>query len=221
VSTGNPYAYSGDNGADAYRYAPWFAAVWVPLLGIPRDALMVAWVLVLLGATAVLMVGIVREHGTRGVPLALLTGSLLVSSTAGGNLQPLLIAGLYFGLHGRAGPLAVGLAASVKLVPIFYVIPWIGRGEWRKTFTAIAVAGVLLAPTFLFTIPPVVTDPGANPYPWIALWAVLAGGSTLVAVIMSRSRYGWLAAGTAALLFIPRLLPVDFSIIVPAAHARR
>lgn len=106
-------------------------------------------------------------------------------------------------------------------MPILYVIPWIGRGKWREAAVAVAVMAVLLAPMLLFSLPATVTDPGVDAYLSMVLWAVLAGGALIVAVALSRSRYAWLAAGMAALLAIPRLLALDFSVIPPAAKPSR
>jgi hypothetical protein len=153
--------------------------------------------------------------------LAFLAGGLLTSSVAGANVQPLMVAMLYFGLHRRSGPLWVGLAASLKIVPILYVIPWIGRGEWRKAGTAIAVMGLLWAPVLLFSMPSAVSDPGADPYPSAVIWAALAGGSLVAAILFSRTRYAWAAAGTAALFAVPRLLSLDFTVILAAARKPR
>lgn len=219
VSDGNPYAWDGTSGLGTYRYAPWFAALWIPLAWVPWDVLLVGWVVLLLGCTAAIMVSLVREHGVRALPLALLGGCLLVSTSAGGNVQALMVAMLYFGMHRRSGPLWVGVAASLKLVPILYVIPWLGQGEYRKAATAVGVMVVLLAPTLLFSLPTTTTDPGVGEYPSLALWAVLAGAATVAAVGLSRTRYAWAAAGTAALLAVPRLLPLDFSVILPAARS--
>lgn len=215
---GNPYLFEGTSGVGTYRYAPWFAALWIPFAGLPRLPLQIAWIMVLLVAMGAVLVSIVREYGWRGLPLALLGGSLLTSSIAGANVQALMVAALYFGLHRRSGPVWVGLAASLKIVPILYVIPWIGRGEWRKAGTAIAVMGLLWAPALLFSMPSVINDPGADEYPSLLIWAPLAGGALLAAVLLARSRYAWVAAGTAALLAVPRLLALDFTVILPAAR---
>lgn len=215
---GNPYLYDGTRGADSYRYAPWFAGAWIPFIGLPHEPLLVAWTLILLAATAAVMIGLIRDHGWRALPLALLGGSLLVSLTAGANVQAILIAGLYFTLHRRSGPVWVGVAASLKIFPILYVIPWIGRGEWRKAATAVGVMVALYAPILLFAVPPVATDPGGAYWPSPLLWLGVGGASLIAAVWLARTRYAWAAAGAAAVLCIPRLLALDLSMILPAAR---
>jgi len=221
IAEGNPYLYGGTAGIETYRYAPWFAALWMPLAGVAREPLVVVWMVCLLLATASIMVGLVREHGAVALPLALLAGALLTSSTAGGNVQPLVVAILYFGIDRRSGPLWVGLAASLKFVPILYVIPWVMRGEWWKAAIAVLVALILLAPMLLFRLPGAALDPGGGAYPSLALWGLLAGGSLAGAVLLGRTRYARLAAGTAAVLGIPRLLALDLSVILPAARTQK
>lgn len=110
------------------------------MIGAPREAVEVVWSAILLTVTGGYM--LVSEHGDAGLPLALLAGGLLVSAAAGGNVEPLLVGALYFGIHRSSGPVWVGVAASIKLVPILYVIPWIGRREWGKALIAIGIMGV-------------------------------------------------------------------------------
>jgi hypothetical protein len=220
VEHGNPYRYVGDRGVESYRYGAWFAALWIPFIDTPRLLVEIVWSSILLACTAAIMASLVIEHGERGVPLALLAGGLLISAIAGGNVQPLLVGLLYLGMHRPTGSLWVGLAASIKLVPILYVIPWIGRREWSRALTAISIMAVGLAPTAFFNVPAVVTDAGAETYPSLLIWAALAGAAFVVAVVLSRTRYAWLAAGAAAVLALPRLLSVDLPLILPASARR-
>jgi hypothetical protein len=221
VEHGNPYRYEGSLGVDSYRYGAWFAALWIPFINAPREIVEVVWSAVLLACTAGIMVSLILEHGERGLPIALFAGGLLVSATAGGNLQPLLVGALYLGMHRPTGPLWVGLAASVKLVPILYLIPWIGRRQWGRAIVAVLIMAVGLAPTALFEVPAIVTDPGTETYPSLVLWLALAGAAFVVALLVTRTRYAWTAAGTAAVLALPRLLSVDLALLLPAAGGRR
>jgi hypothetical protein len=220
VEHGNPYRYDGSLGVESYRYGAWFAALWIPFINAPREWVEVVWSAVLLACTAAVMVSLVMEHGERGLPVALFAGGLLISATAGGNVQPLLVAALYLGMHRPTGPLWIGLAASVKLVPILYLIPWIGRRQWGRATVAVLIMAIGLAPTALFDVPAVVTDPGTETYPSLFVWLGLAGGAFLVALMVARTRYAWIAAGTAAVLALPRLLSVDLALILPAAGRR-
>jgi hypothetical protein len=220
VEHGNPYRYAGDRGVESYRYGAWFAALWIPFIDTPREIVEVVWSAVLLACTAAVMVSLVVEHGERGIPVALFAGGLLISATAGGNVQPLLVAALYLGMHRPTGPLWIGLAASVKLVPILYLSPWIGRRQWGRATVAMLIMAIGLAPTALFDVPAVVTDPGTETYPSLFVWLGLAGGAFLAALMVARTRYAWIAAGAAAVLALPRLLSVDLALILPAAGRR-
>lgn len=220
VDKGNPYAAAGDSGMSTYRYAAWFAALWIPFRYIPRELVLLVWSLVLMGAIAAIVVSLLRTYGERALPLSLLGAALLTSTSAGGNVQPLMVALLYFGIHRSSGPVVVGVAASLKLVPILFVLPWMGRGEWRKVIIALSTASVLLAPTLLFNLPDTMTDPGAGNYPDLAIWLALALAGLIGAAACARGRYAWIAAGAAAILALPRLLSVDMSIILPAAARR-
>lgn len=220
IEHGNPYRYEGSLGIESYRYGAWFAALWIPFIDTPREIVEIVWSAVLIACTAGIMVSLVVEHGERGLPVALFAGGLLISATAGGNVQPLLVAALYLGMHRSTGPLWVGLAASVKLVPILYLIPWIGRRQWGRAIVAIVIMAIGLAPTALFEVPAVVTDAGTEAYPSMFIWLALAGGAFIVAILLARTRYAWLAAGTAAVLALPRLLAVDLPLILPATVRR-
>jgi len=213
----NPYYYEGAGGVASYRYAPWFAIIWIPLSLVPRDAVEIAWSLILVAASVGVLVSIVRENGEVGLPLALLGAALLVSTVAGGNVQPLIVASLYFSLHRPSGPIWVGVAASLKIVPILYVIPWVMRREWSKAAAAVFVMALLLTPAGLFSLPADISTPGAGEYPFLILWLVVAVLGLLLAFVAARTRFAWLAAGTAAVLTLPRLLAVDITLILPSA----
>jgi Glycosyltransferase family 87 len=221
LAHGNPYHFEGTAGVASYRYAPWFAVLWIPLSLLPRDLIEVAWSITLLLASGAVVVSLVRENGESGLPLALLGAALLVSTIAGGNVQPLIVAAVYFSLHRPSGPIWVGIAASLKIVPILYIIPWIARREWSKAAAAVFVMALLLTPAGLLTLPADISRPGAGEYPWLVLWLVVATLGVVAAVVTARTRLGWLGAGTAAVLMLPRLLSVDLTLILPAAKQAR
>jgi hypothetical protein len=84
----------------------------------------------------------------------------------------------------------------------------------------VLIMAIGLAPTALFDVPAVVTDPGTETYPSLFVWLGLAGGAFLAALMVARTRYAWIAAGAAAVLALPRLLSVDLALILPAAGRR-
>jgi hypothetical protein len=213
--------YDGARAVDAYRYAPWFAALWIPLAGVAREPLLAAWMALLMAVIAILMLAVVRDHGEKGIPLAFLFGGLLMETTGGANLQPLLVALLYFTLHRRSGPIWLGIVASVKKFPNINVVPLARRGEWRKVATAAGVMTFLYAPALLFEIPIAAFDPGVAYWPSATLWLVVGGSSLIVAWLLGKTRYAWIAAGAASVTCIPRLLSLDVPMLLPAAAPKR
>ena len=49
-----------------------------------------------------------------------------------------MIAPLAWFIGGRSGPLWVGIAASLKIFPILYVLTYLGRGQWVRALVAVA-----------------------------------------------------------------------------------
>ncbi|HET7056957.1 MAG TPA: glycosyltransferase 87 family protein, partial [Thermomicrobiales bacterium] len=121
-----------DSGAaDVFRYAPWFAWAWVPLTFLPKAAVAVAWSALLVGASAVAIMPIVRQPSLTRIAAAALLGTILLWSAASGNVQPVIVAILVLGIEGRSGPLWVAIAASLKIFPIGFALVYAGRREWR------------------------------------------------------------------------------------------
>ena len=70
-------------------------------------------------------------------------GSLLVSNLPAGNVTTLMVGALVLALRTRAGPIVVGLAASLKVFPLLLVAGYVAERRWRAAAVATAVAGVL------------------------------------------------------------------------------
>lgn len=137
--------YIGGGAADptVYRYAPWFAAVWVPLSYLPYGLVMASWAVLLALSAAWLAWPNWRSPASVALTLLVLPDLLRVTST--GNVQGLMLAAIAYGLTSRWGPLLIGAAASLKGWPILFALPW-----WdRRTLLAVAVAVVLVAPMLL------------------------------------------------------------------------
>ena len=202
--------YADVDAFDIYRYAPWFAYAWVPLTYLPRGLVDVAWSAVLVAASVLAVWHLLASRRSLGVAAGALIAAMLILAACWGNVQPILIAGLVHTIDRRAGPLWVGIAASLKFVPILYVLVYIGRGEWRRALIAVGVAVLLLAPMLLFDLSGYTTDPGEpllslyNVSP--VLWAVVAGSAILAALVASRRRwrYAWIAVNAALVLAGPR-----------------
>lgn len=69
-------AWANQNAVEVYRYAPWFAAFWVPLTYLPQEAVYAAWnALCLLGALAAI-VPLLRRPSPASTALARADGGL-------------------------------------------------------------------------------------------------------------------------------------------------
>lgn len=197
-----------------YRYAPWFAALWVPLTLLPRPVVEMAWSIVLVGVSA-WIVSVPARHGLPGAIPALLLGTFLLGISSGGNVQPLLVGALLFGVDRRSGPIWVALAASLKVVPVLFVLLYLARREWTRAAVALGLSAVLLAPALLFEIPSETFASGpAQTWSGLAHLAVAGAASLIAYVIALRSPVnGPLAIATASILALPRLLPYESTLL--------
>jgi hypothetical protein len=224
---GNPYALvAGASDHTVFRYAPWFAASWVPLTFLPRLAVEVVWSLALVGASAAALLLLLQAHGRGALPLAILMGGLLIGISASGNVQPLVVLSLVWGLERRSGPIWIALAASLKVVPILLVLVYAGRREWSRVALTLALTAVLWAPTLAFERPTLTTAfdyggaSGSLANVNVAVWGVVATSSVALAawIAVRRSRYAWLAAAVSAILVLPRFFLYDATLLLPAAQ---
>jgi hypothetical protein len=214
--TTNPEAH------ETYRYAPWFAYAWIPLTAFPRDLVLHAWSLVMLACSVVAVWPIVRLRTPAAITLAALLGSFLVETAMFGNAHPLVVALLVVTAARASFPVALGVSASLKLVPILFSAVWIGRGEWRPAVIAIATAALLWSQALLFDLSGYVTDPGTGLLSVYAtspvLWGVLTLATGLVALylVARRSRWAWVAV--AVLMFVgpPRVVLSYLAFLAPA-----
>ena len=205
-------ARAGPEASDLYRYAPWFAYLWVPLTFLPEAGVFHAWSLLLVVAAAFTIWPIARVMTPAAILIASLGGSFLVWTAGHGNVQPLLILALSRTLERRTGPVWVAVAASLKLVPIAYILVWIDRREWRAVIVCLVTTAVLVGPMLLFNIDDYSTDPGARPalIPWPpgqVMAVAVAGAATVVA---ARTRFAWVSASLTAMLLLPRF--VEYSV---------
>lgn len=214
-------AYPDPGASEVYRYAPWFAYVWVPLTYLPKAWVVVGWTVLLVVGSVAAVAGLARERGLAPRLLALLFGSMLIWTAARGNVQPLMIWALVAGLPRRSGPLWIGLAASLKAVPIAFVLVYVARRDWRAAGLSLAITILLVAPMPLMGWSPIDPGPSLSLYHQVSpvAWAVAAAAVTLVAILIAirQSRYAQVAAGLAAILALPRLLLYDVTFLAPSA----
>jgi hypothetical protein len=207
---------------EVYRYAPWFAYAWIPVTVLPRDVALHAWSLLMLVASVVAVWPIVRLGTVAAVSLAALLGAFLAETAMFGNAHPAVVALMVVTATRRSFPIWLGVAASIKLVPIAFVLVWLGRRQWGPALVALVTVGILWLHAAFFDLGGYVTDPGTGLLSLYAvspvLWIGVAVTATGLAVVMaaSWSRYSWIA--TAALAFIgpPRVVLSYLAFLAPA-----
>jgi hypothetical protein len=212
--------------ADVYRYAPWFAWAWVPLTYLPKALVATGWSLVLILATVAALRPLMRPTAA-SIGTAALIGSMLIWATSVGNVQPLIVAALVHGIDRRSGPLWVGIAASLKAVPILYVLLYLGRREWSRVFATLAVAALLAAPLLITPLGNYPAGPGDSQGPLWALHPVLVGAvlalltAFTIRVTSQRSSYARLLASGTLLAALPRITLMDLSYLAVAIPCPR
>lgn len=211
---------------EAFRYAPWFAAAWIPIAALPRVVGDGLWAIILLIASVVAVLPLARRSGLISRLLAVLGGTMLLWTSARGNVHPLVMVALMQGLHRRSGPIWVALAASLKVVPILFVLVYLARREWWQAIWAIAITAALIAPMPLLGWEVGTVQPGQSLSLYYLVsplvWAILAAGAVIfaMAVAVRAPRLAAVAAAVAAILALPRLLLYDFSYLI-VGSARR
>jgi hypothetical protein len=207
---------------EVYRYAPWFAYAWIPLTALPRDVAMHAWSVAMLGCSLVAVWPLLRHGTAAALVLAALLGAFLAETAMFGNAHPAVVALLVIAARSRWLPLAIGVATSIKLVPLLFVAPWLRDGRWAKAAAAIGAAAFLWAPALLFDLDGYETNPGTGLLSFYAvspaLWAALAvaAGSVAAWAIVRKSRWAWVAIGFLMFLGPPRVALSYLGFLVPA-----
>lgn len=205
--------YLGSLNPDSYqvfRYAPWFAWLWVPLTYLPRLLVELAWVAVLGVASLWILVGLLRLRSAAAIGLAMILTPWLLSLVQVGNIQPLVVAALAYGMSRRSGPVWLGMTAALKVVPGLFALVYVARREWRRLGLTLASTALFAAPFLLYDLSGYQTDPGRSYslYYYVSpvAWIVGAAASGLVALVLAwrRSPYAWVAAAVAVMLAGPR-----------------
>ena len=219
IRSGAPLYFTPPDHLDAtiYRYAPWFAWAWAPLTYLPEQLVKAAW------AVLLVMAGVYSLHRVWRHPVIFLLGPAMLAAVYYGNVQALMVAGLVFGLERRSGPLWIALAASLKAVPILFVLVYLGRREWPKAAWTLGLTALLVAPMLAYDLSAYpVNGQGAGlyvaaPVMWGILW-ISAGGAT---ILFARTPYRWLAASAAVLFALPRFAPYEMTLLLAARSRPR
>jgi hypothetical protein len=202
--------------SEVYRYSPWFAWLWAPLTVLPRGIVNVAWSAVLLAGSLAAVWPMARRGAWIGVAFFL---PILIGISAGGNVHALLIAALVLGVERRSGPLWIGVAASLKLFPILFVLTYLGRRQWLRAAATLAIAALLLAPYLRYDLTNYVTTAGgaALLWDWPVLYAAVVAAAIGAALWLARTRFGWLASAAAVVLALPRSFLYDVTWVMVGA----
>jgi alpha-1,2-mannosyltransferase len=222
--------YSGPTGDETqiYRYAPWFAYAWLPLTYLSQSAAFTIWRAILLVASAAAVWPLVRRPTPATATLALLVFGLLVSNLPAANVTALLVGALAISLRTRAGPVVIGLAASFKLFPILFVAGYLAERRWRAAAVATGVTALLWLHLLAFDLSAYPTSVGGSSFflggtslyrlsPIVWGLAAVALGALLVALIVRRSRWTWLAVGAVIPTVVPRVWIPDAAYVVVGA----
>ena len=218
------------NASEVYRYAPWFAFFWIPLTYLPRSLVDGLWSAALIVASIAVVIPALRLRTAVAVAFTAVAGSFLILIASRGNVQPLIVAALVYGVERRSGPLWIALSASLKATPILFVLVYLGRGEWKKAALTVGLTAILVLPMLFFGVEGYTTNPGSSRSLWVispALYAVVAGLSVAFAAYVARRHrhWAWAAASMAVVLCLPRYFAYELTFLfvglVPIVDAWR
>ena len=216
-------ALASVDASEVYRYSPWFAWAAVPWTFLPASLAGALWSAVLLVASALALVPLVRSGAWL---LVALFAPILVGISAVGNVHPLVVAALVWGVSwrdGRAGPLAVAVAASLKIFPLLLALVYAGRRQWLRFAASVLLTALLWAPALLYDLSEYAVEAGqaASLYAVPILYFGVGGVAIGATLALARTRWGWLAAATAVVLSLPRLFVYDVTYLMVGAPGRR
>lgn len=209
IRSGQPLYYDVGQpfGSEVFLFAPWFAWAWALLTFLPRDFVFVCWWLAMLAATVWAVLPLWRS-GFTGQLAACVIGYGLAWGALWANVMPLLCGVLIYSFGSRRFPIMVGLAASLKILPIAYMWPYLVDRRWREVGVAVAIMVVLWAPAIFYGIADYPT--GFSPtYSLLRisgwLWVGVAVAAAAAAIAARHTPYRWMATTLAILAAYPRL----------------
>ena len=205
-----------------YLYAPWLGVALIPATWLPFEVFAVIWHAILGICAGVSIWPLLRERRLEATLAAVLLGTALFHSVWAGHFQPIMVALLVVGLPTRWGPVAIGVAASLKVTPIVLCVLYAGRGEWRKMAIAVAVAAILWAPALIFDLSGygigVMQSHSLLGHSSVA-WGIVALVTLVAAWRLAPTRYGWLAAATFWMAVLPRMILYDIGSLAVGVRA--
>lgn len=227
VGTGQPlYPPVVDQQAnDVYRYSAWFAYALSPFTGFPKELVETLWIASMGVAAAYLIWTIARTRTLAAVALLLLLGPWLFENAWVGQVQLLVVAGIAATLHRPAGPIVIGIAASLKLTPLVFAAYYALERQWWRFVISIAVFLVLAVPTLAVDLshyPTAGSEIGLGDMP-LWLWAVATAALVVAASLVAYRwpRFRLLALGVIAIVVVPRVHHISASYVLPALSERQ
>lgn len=208
-----------------FRYPAWFALAWVPLTLLPHQITTAAWVAAMFVGTAFALTPALRSRSVAGLVLALLMAPLLLEAAWLGNIEPLMVAGLVWGLGTRGEVPAIALAAATKLTPIAFIAIPLARRDMVGAAATAALVGVLLIPNVWFDASMYPADVGGTLSLWLLgppWWAAgaLVSVAWLAWAVRRRSRFVALIAAISSLSLPPRLNFINLPQLLAGNPAR-
>ncbi|MDP9250851.1 MAG: glycosyltransferase 87 family protein [Chloroflexota bacterium] len=206
-------ALASVDASDVYRYAPWFAWLAVPFTFLPIELAGAIWSAILLIASGVALIPLVRARAWLLIALFL---PILVGISALGNVQALLIAWLIHGVERRAGPFWIALAASLKIFPILLATVYAGRRQWTRVAATLLLTLLLWAPALAYDLRNYASEPGqaASLISVPALYVFFVGAGVVITFLSGRNRFRWLSGATAVVLSLPRIFVYDVTYLM-------
>ena len=165
-------ALASVDASDVYRYAPWFAWLTVPVTYLPQQLAGALWSVLLLGASAIALIPLMRA---RAWLLVALFGPILVGISAVGNVHALVIAALVWSVERRDGPFWIAVAASLKIFPLLLALVYAGRGQWGRFGAAVLLTALLWAPVLLYNLDNYAVEAGKAASLYVAADPLLRG----------------------------------------------
>lgn len=217
------YIPHADVGApEVYRYAPWFAWLWVPLTYLPQDAVRTTWCVMMLGCSTFAVWPMLRTRTEAGLVVTLLAWPMMAYVSIGGNVHAAMVLALVYGVQTRWGPIAIALAASLKAVPLVLALVYLGRRDWGRFAVTVGLTALLVAPMLWYGIEDYTTDPGGATLLTGWAWIGGVGVACLATLYFAQGRFAWLAGASAATIAFPRWFIYDASVLlVGVPNAKR
>jgi len=197
IRDGEPlYPAGASTDSLTYRYASWFAYLLVPLTFLPEPIVAAAWTVACIGALVAIAGPYVASRNGDAIAFGLLCLTVLVWEAGSGNVGVILIALIMHTARGAAGPVAIGIFASLKFFPILYALAYVKQRQWGRAALAVGVAAALAIPTLLedlsgypFSAGSTISLFGISP----VLWGVVLVAALVLALRSSRWTWSWTA----------------------------